>query len=289
VDRERSKAVVVLEGADVLAFPEGLQVHPAPDSNAAALMLSDSHATFLVYREDVEWHVAFVQTLPPERRPATLALGSTERRVLPLCDEWLAISASPAEVERRFELAEDRARMRRKGARRVYLDSLTGLPNRRALVRGLLRESQRARRIGSTLSVVLIDLDGFKQVNDREGHPAGDRLLRKVGAALRRTTRSSEICGRFGGDEFAIVISGNQRQAEQAAQRAAQALQNVGAPGTTAACEMTSDETLKDFYRRADDGLKWAKERRREVAYLSGNNGRPAAVQGVPGGRRAKG
>jgi len=85
-------------------------------------------------------------------------------------------------------------------------DALTGLSNRRLLDDALEREFARAERRGTELSVLMIDVDHFKQFNDRNGHRAGDRVLQALAAVLRRATRKMDICARFGGEEFAVVL-----------------------------------------------------------------------------------
>ena len=84
-------------------------------------------------------------------------------------------------------------------------DPLTDLGNRRAYDERLAKEVARSRRYGHALSLVLLDLDGFKAVNDLEGHPAGDEVLRRV-ASLLRGTRAADQCFRLGGDEFALLL-----------------------------------------------------------------------------------
>ena len=85
-------------------------------------------------------------------------------------------------------------------------DPLTGLGNRRLFMRVLEQEFERARRYGNPLSLVLGDVDDFKDVNDTHGHPAGDRALRIVADALRSGLRESDGAFRLGGDEFAVVL-----------------------------------------------------------------------------------
>lgn len=85
-------------------------------------------------------------------------------------------------------------------------DELTGLPNRRAFVEALSAEIARVRRSGSPLSVVVADLDNFKDINDAFGHPAGDTCLVAIGCVLRDTLRQYDSCFRWGGDEFALVL-----------------------------------------------------------------------------------
>jgi diguanylate cyclase (GGDEF)-like protein/PAS domain S-box-containing protein len=85
-------------------------------------------------------------------------------------------------------------------------DSLTGLLNRRELERRLQSALEDAAIDGSTLAVVMIDLDNFKKTNDRFGHVAGDELLRRVSATLKSSLRTGDLVGRFGGDEFLIIL-----------------------------------------------------------------------------------
>ena len=87
-----------------------------------------------------------------------------------------------------------------------HTDPLTALPNRRALDREFEAGLARAARTGSSASVVVLDLDRLKEINDTYGHDAGDRALRAVGAVLASTVRKSDLCARFAGDEFIVVL-----------------------------------------------------------------------------------
>ena len=99
-------------------------------------------------------------------------------------------------------------------------DSLTGLPNRRAVESFATRELNAAARYGFPLWVAVADLDAFKVINDTYGHEAGDLVLKRFGELLRTHTRSSNICGRLGGEEFVIVLSHiDQRCARTAVER----------------------------------------------------------------------
>ena len=85
-------------------------------------------------------------------------------------------------------------------------DGLTGLRNRRYFDQRLEEEVSRARRYGTPLCLVMVDLDRFKSINDEHGHPAGDEVLRAVGKLLLERCRAGEVASRYGGDEFAVLL-----------------------------------------------------------------------------------
>jgi diguanylate cyclase (GGDEF)-like protein len=85
------------------------------------------------------------------------------------------------------------------------LDELTGLANRRELIRSIFQQLARVRR-GARCALVMLDLDGFKRVNDHHGHEAGDRLLERIAAALTGETRDVDVVARVGGDEFVVLL-----------------------------------------------------------------------------------
>ncbi len=103
---------------------------------------------------------------------------------------------------RALESADEHAR----AVARAQLDSLTGLVNHGWFWVSLQREVERAQRYGRAVSVVMLDLDGFKAFNDRLGHRAGDEALTRAAALVRERSRASDTAARYGGDELALVL-----------------------------------------------------------------------------------
>ncbi|MGE3961490.1 MAG: GGDEF domain-containing protein [Dehalococcoidia bacterium] len=139
--------------------------------------------------EDQYWALAFV----------ALALGLGGQLVI----------NSRAAFRRERNLVRTAAQLREVSAeldRLARTDALTGIANRRAYFDLLGIEFRRSRRYGRELSVLMLDLDHFKGVNDRWGHPFGDHVLRQTAAVVTANVRESDILGRYGGEEFALAL-----------------------------------------------------------------------------------
>jgi diguanylate cyclase (GGDEF)-like protein len=149
-----------------------------------------------------------------------------------------------------------RAALLEKLERLALTDELTGLPNRRNWYEQLEHALLRARRSRAPLSVIVLDLNGFKQVNDRRGHAAGDRLLRSASACWSTALRESDVLGRIGGDEFAVVLE--QTDPETAAVVAERLGESLTASEVTVATGIATWESPEDaasLLSRADAAM----------------------------------
>ncbi|MFN7781113.1 MAG: GGDEF domain-containing protein [Lysobacterales bacterium] len=141
-------------------------------------------------------------------------------------------------------------------------DALTGVSNRRHFDR-LLREGfERALLTGRRLSVLLIDVDHFKQVNDEQGHLAGDEVLRQLGTLLQRAVRSDTVVARYGGEEFAVITPGGLADAVGLGERLRRAVEDGASIRVSigvASFEASLDRDEPALLARADRALYAAK------------------------------
>jgi diguanylate cyclase (GGDEF)-like protein len=154
-----------------------------------------------------------VEPAPAGNMTSAVVLGIPENEFTPRVQN--AVIRLTGEAERlRRELREARARLE-DVAREADLDQLLPLLNRRAFVRELTRQIGLAARYGTPSSLLYFDLDAFKNINDTDGHAAGDAVLAHFAQTLLGHVRDSDMVARLGGDEFGVLLShANQEQAE---------------------------------------------------------------------------
>jgi diguanylate cyclase (GGDEF)-like protein len=152
--------------------------------------------------------------------------------------------------------------------RAATYDSLTGVFNRNSFEEKIEAEVERAKRYGSTFSLIMFDVDDFKHINDSLGHHAGDKVLQGITEIVIQNIRILDAVSRWGGEEFMILLSEtNHSEAAIVAEklRAAMANRRTGeADHVTASFGMTSyqtDDTLDTIFKRVDDLLYSAKNR----------------------------
>ena len=157
-------------------------------------------------------------------------------------------------------MARNHARRRRELERVSRTDALTGSLNRRGFEERLEGQLAQARRGAHPLALVVVDLDRFKAVNDRQGHAAGDAVLRRTAAALQATVRPGDAVGRLGGDEFAVLLPGTGADgAAEVVERLRAAMAGTcGASFGTAAFPTDGDDA-DELLHHADVGLYAAK------------------------------
>jgi diguanylate cyclase (GGDEF)-like protein len=155
-----------------------------------------------------------VETGEPDAEGETLELPITAGRetygTLTLVGEQFTIEQrmTASSLASHAAIALENARLHRIVERQALVDGLTGVSNRRHCEEALISEISRAERLGTTLTLVLADLDDFKAINDQHGHAAGDDVLREFAAVLRATLRDSDLAGRWGGEEFLLLLPG---------------------------------------------------------------------------------
>lgn len=151
----------------------------------------------------------------------------------------------------------------------VITDPLTGVYNRRYLFERLQAEVARGRRYNIPVSVVMLDLDGFKAYNDKYGHLAGDVLLQNVAKAIRKALRQEDVVVRYGGDEFAVILTGaDARSAMITAERLRNTVKSSGVSMSLGVVTYPQDgTTAEELLRRADYYLLAAKAAGKDRVY----------------------
>lgn len=160
----------------------------------------------------------------------------------------------------------------------AHTDFLTGVPNRRAATDALARLIGQVGAAHRTLAVIMLDLDQFKQVNDQWGHTTGDRMLSWVVDRLRQHLRPADLLGRWGGEEFVIVVpDADVHQTRRMAERlreaiAADRFERTGAiTASFGVAEYEAGESVESLVRRADDALLLAKAKGKNQVATAGH------------------
>lgn len=263
--RERSTYRLVhtigLEDDQVEQFTQ--HVGPNGAATASAVGRSESQVDRL---SAAEWNALRALLRVHGRIVGVMTLGTMVDRVFN-ADDMLFVAAVADQVA----IALDRARQFASEAR---TDHLTGLANRREFERVTEREVAVAERHDRRLSIMMIDLDNLKRINDRQGHSAGDNALRLVAQQLQRVVRASDVCARVGGDEFAVAMPETEvDRAREVASRLRRAVQHVGLSAkSTEAVEVSigiaawhKGQDWQAVYSAADSDLYEDKRRRKTV------------------------
>jgi diguanylate cyclase (GGDEF)-like protein len=222
-----------------------------------------------------------------------LSLGADDYVTKPFrCEELLArvgVGVRILEVEGR--LSDSLAREEALASR----DSLTGLPNRRALYDRARSELSSAARARTSVALIMLDLDHFKRINDQFGHAGGDEALRRVAEVLREHRRDYDFVGRWGGEEFLVILPGaSLAQAGLVAERIRTAIQSIdlrlGGPdtvtlraslGVAAARPAAFSNVLDELLRSADDAMYRAKREGRNRVSLHADGRATAGAESM--------
>jgi len=202
-------------------------------------------------------------------------------------DDYLVKPFDQSELRCRIKIGERILDLERRIVRLASTDHLTGVLNRRAFVERMEGEVQRSSREGTPLSLVLVDIDHFKQINDRFGHQAGDLVLQRFVETLLESVRPYDFVGRHGGEEFVVCLPGTDAdQAGHVAERmrkeveetrielvdGTETLQLTASFGV-ASSRQGSKETVDSLTRRADEAMYRAKNGGRNRVCMAGEQG----------------
>lgn len=204
-----------------------------------------------------------------ELRAEAMAAGASDYFQLPT---ELPLLATRAQQLVNYKLTVERLRAE------ADRDYLTGLANRRRFRKALGQEVERWRRYGIPCALLMLDVDHLKKINDTHGHPAGDRVIRAVAAALAELSRDNDTAARLGGEEFALLLAGvGSVKAFAAAERlrlavCAKPLDELGTVTISvgvAACPSNA-KSERDLFSASDTALYRAKREGRNLSVLAG-------------------
>jgi diguanylate cyclase (GGDEF)-like protein len=278
-DSERQLVYVNDAAARVLGFEDAkglLAEGLAGARNGYELLDGDGNPLGL---DDLPGHQALRGVAAPERVLRHRAVETGEER-------WAIARSRPVfnehnEVRLAINIFTDITALKQVEQDRADLlacagsDPLTGLLNHRVFHERLAVEVSRARRHGHELSLALIDVDNFKQINDTSGHQAGDRVLAVVAERLQDVARTEDVLARIGGDEFALLLPhSGEVEAYVAVERARSAvsstpvLENKRVTVSAGICDFATAHDADSMFRFADGALYWSKAHGRDVAWI---------------------
>ena len=227
-----------------------------------------------VVREEVAGEAGCVRMAAPVRTGAALwgalvVVATAPRTFAPGTEERLHDYADL--IATAVANAEDRARRDSEAA----VDGLTGLPNHRAFRERLVGEVARAQRHGRPLTVALVDVDGFRDLNDRAGMEIADAVLVEIGELLGQTVREEDVLARMGANAYGVILIESARhQALLVADRARRAIgesplrHRVRVTVSMGLCDLEAATSAEEALRRAGAALFWAKQHGRDLCWL---------------------
>jgi diguanylate cyclase (GGDEF)-like protein len=268
------------EGVGIVESYRG-EDFPLTDWPQSRQLLEDGSAYCEYHHDDADWNAVVTDQLVEWGWCSWIALPLVvENRSVGLIevvdyagnDRWsprdIAFSQT---IANQAAMAVRNAQLYEHLRRQVVHDPLTGLLNHRALYERVEAELAEAQLRGGDLSVIAIDLDDFRTINDRDGHLAGDRLLRRVAETLREQCRDGDVAGRVGGDGFILVLPGLGDEAASVAERlVARIAHSAGTSASAGVARMRPGELdAASLIERANRGLVEAKQAGKDTFRLS--------------------
>jgi diguanylate cyclase (GGDEF)-like protein/PAS domain S-box-containing protein len=267
-----ARAILGIGGAEVLGKPADVAMAAWVGYSDAYLQSDDFHDEVLIGEN--RYIDLSIFKLGDQRGRLSGRLAVL-RDITPLKQAFLALQEANEGQRRQLEEIKSMQILLKEQAVR---DPLTGLYNRRFLEETLARELSQAERTQSPVSVVIIDLDFFKSINDMHGHAVGDQVLESVGALLRASCRSGDAACRYGGEEFVVVLPG--ASLSDAVQRVDQWRQEfmvlrISSNDTEIVCTFSAGvatypfdgQTIPELLTRADAALYTAKQNGRNQVF----------------------
>lgn len=217
-----------------LAVPRHMGLHGEVMRTGTAFVVPDMHADPRVFRRDDRVRSGIYAPLATGRSHIGVLSAHSEHTNAFTQADLDVLTVVARYVTGAIEVAHLHEQLKTLAA----TDALTGLANRRCFLQRLEAEMARARRTGRSVSVVVVDLDGFKEINDTYGHAKGDEVLVQVAEALARGVRTADLAARFGGDEFVLMLP------ETTMERVEEILNRLELPGMTVPGQPGSSKNL---------------------------------------------